>query len=87
MASDFAGVLSSVVNGYIVTARCNHSNINGIKGAIERLLAVEGNIIGIVVNDTDPKTGGGKYKKYYSYGGYYSKSAQARLADDTSAEA
>ena len=81
-----AGVLSNVVNGYIVTARCNHSNINGIKGAIERLLAVEGNIIGIVVNDTDPKTGGGKYKKYYSYGGYYSRSAQAKLTDGTSKE-
>lgn len=81
-----AGVLSGVVNGYIVTARCNHSNINGIKAATERIEAVEGNIIGIVVNDTDPKTGG-KYKKYYSYGGYYSHSAQARLQDATENEA
>ena len=64
-----AGVLSSVVNGYIVTARCNHSNINGIKAASERINAVEGNIVGIVVNDTNPKRGG-KYSKYYSYGGY-----------------
>ena len=68
-----AGVLSTLVNGYIVAARCNYSNINGIKLVSERIDAVDGNLIGIILNDSDPKNG--KKTKYYSH---YGKSSTAK---------
>ncbi|MBR2650772.1 MAG: polysaccharide biosynthesis tyrosine autokinase [Clostridia bacterium] len=70
-----AGVLSTLVNGYIVTARCNFSNLNGIKLVAERIGAVDGNLLGVIVNDSDPKNAnGGKY--YYSNYSRYAKAAE-----------
>ena len=63
-----AGVVSSLVNGYILAVRCNYSNINDVKGAVSDIESVNGNILGVIVNDLDPKFGG-KYKY-----GYYQQS-------------
>ena len=68
-----AGVVASIVNGYILTVRCNYSNINDVKGAKERIEQVNGNLLGIILNDLNPKSGK-KYSKYYAYGEYLSKS-------------
>ena len=67
-----AGVVASVVNGYVLTVRCNYSNINDVKGAKTRIEQVGGSLLGVIVNDLNPK-GGNKYGKYYAY-----KSYQAR---------
>ena len=61
-----AGVVASVVNGYVLTVRCNYSNINDVKGAKDKIEQVGGNLLGVIINDLNPK--GGKYGKYYSYG-------------------
>ncbi len=59
-----AGVVSSVVNGYVLAVRCNHSSISDIRESLDRVKAVNGNMLGIVVNDIDPKTSK-RYKVYY----------------------
>lgn len=65
-----AGAIAGLVNGYILTVRCNHSNINDVKTAQDRVKAVGGNILGVIINDVDPKLGKGKKKYYRSYRGY-----------------
>ena len=62
-----ASVVANVVNGYIVTVRVNHSNINDVRTATERIESVNGAILGIIVNGINPKSSK-KYKYYYSYG-------------------
>ncbi len=64
-----AGVVASVVNGYILTVRCNHSNVKDATNAAERIASVDGNVVGIVLNDLDPKSVKGS--KYYKKHGYY----------------
>ena len=60
-----AGVVSNIVNGYIVTVRANHSNINNIKTAIDRIESVSGSVLGMILNDVNMKSGK-NYKNYYS---------------------
>ncbi len=60
-----AGVVSNVVNGYVVTIRANHSNITNVKTAVERIESVNGNVLGIILNDVSVKIGR-KYKTYYN---------------------
>ncbi|MBE6537321.1 MAG: polysaccharide biosynthesis tyrosine autokinase [Ruminococcaceae bacterium] len=60
-----AGVVSNIINGYIVTARANHSNITNVRGAIERIESVNGNVLGMILNDVNLKAGK-NYKSYYS---------------------
>ncbi len=62
-----AGVVANIVNGYILTVRVNHSNINDVKTAAERIESVNGGILGIIVNGINLKSNR-KYKYYYSYG-------------------
>lgn len=62
-----ASVVANIVNGYIMTIRVNHSNINDVKAATERIESVNGSILGIIVNGINPKSSK-KYKYYYSYG-------------------
>ena len=65
-----AGVVSNIVNGYIVTIRANHSNITNVRTATERLESVSGNVLGLILNDVNMKSG----KNYKSY--YYGASKQ-----------
>ena len=60
-----AGVVSSIVNGYVITARANHSNINNVNIAVDRIESVGGNVLGLILNDATLKTGK-KYKTYYN---------------------
>ena len=77
-----AGVVANIVNGYIMTVRTNHSNINDVKSATERIESVNGAILGIIVNGINPKSNK-KYKYYYSYG--EKTTAAARAEKKTSA--
>ncbi len=65
-----AGVVSNIVNGYIITIRANHSNITNVRTATERLESVSGNVLGLILNDVNMKSG----KNYKSY--YYGASKQ-----------
>lgn len=60
-----AGVVSNVVNGYIVTVRANHSDLTNVNAAIGRIESVNGSVLGIILNDVGVKSGR-KYKTYYS---------------------
>lgn len=67
-----AGVVSNIANGYFLTVRCNYSNIKDMRVAVERIGAVNGNIMGVVLNDLDPKSSGKKhYATYYKH--YYAR--------------
>lgn len=66
-----AGVVSNIVNGYVLTVRCNCSNVKEIRVATERIAAVNGNIMGIVLNDVDPKVSGSGKKHYATYYKHY----------------
>ena len=59
-----AGVVSNIVNGYIVTVRARHSNLTDVKTAVERVEAVNGSVLGMILNDVNLKTGK-NYKSYY----------------------
>lgn len=63
-----AGVVSNIVNGYIVTVRANHSNITNVRAAADRIESVNGNVLGLILNDVNMKSGK-NYKSYY-YGTY-----------------
>lgn len=60
-----AGVVSGVVNGYIITVRANHSNITNVRTAIDRVESVSGNVLGMILNDVSLKSGK-NYKNYYN---------------------
>ena len=62
-----AGVVSSIVNGYVITVRVNRSHTNDVKTSLERIESVNGNVLGIILNDINPKLSK-KYKHYYAYG-------------------
>lgn len=59
-----AGVISSMVNGYIITVRCDFSDINEVRAATAGLEAVNGNILGYILNDVNLKSRG-EYKNDY----------------------
>ena len=60
-----AGVVSNIVNGYVITARANHSNVTNVHTAIDRIEAVGGNVLGMILNDVTVKSGR-NYKTYYN---------------------
>ncbi len=60
-----AGAVSAYVNGYILAVRCNYSNLNQVKGAVTAIESVNGNILGVIVNDIDPKARGTHKYGYY----------------------
>ena len=59
-----AGVVSNIVNGYILTVRARHSNLTDVKTAVERVEAVNGSVLGMILNDVSLKSGK-NYKSYY----------------------
>ena len=69
-----AGVVASLLTGYILVARAAYSNLTTVQESIENLDAVQANIIGFVVNDMDLKQGSRYYgtrNRYTRYGRYY----------------
>lgn len=72
-----AGVMSTLVSGYVLVARSDHSDTTALAGAVDNLRRVHGNICGFVINDINMKLGGinasrkyGKYGKYAKYRKY-----------------
>lgn len=61
-----AGVVSNIVNGYIITVRANHSNITNVKTAVDRIESVKGSVLGLILNDVSVKSGR-NYKTYYNH--------------------
>ena len=68
-----AVLLVKHVNGYLVATRADYSNVNDLSDALDTLGKVEGQVLGIVLTDVEPKKGGKRFmqSKYGSYGDYY----------------
>ncbi len=75
-----AGIVSSIVNGYLIVARTNHSDLNAISDVITRLNSVNGHIVGYVVNGCDMKSFRTKrlYDKYSKYSSQQSQSKNTK---------
>lgn len=85
-----AAAVANCITGYIFVIRANHSDSVYVKESIQALENVEGNILGIVFNDLDYKSTGGRYGRYGRYGkygsGYNRASKYARQADKLAQE-
>ena len=70
-----AGVLASMISGFVIVVRAGYSNVNSVNAAIEGMLAIHANVVGFVLNDVNQKRGYGYYSHYGKYGKYgkYSK--------------
>ena len=61
------------INGYIMAARADYSNINALADAIDSIRNVGGEVFGVVLSSVNPKNSGGSYRyKSYRNKGYYS---------------
>jgi len=69
-----AGVVSRIIDGYLIAVRCDYSDIKDVRRATDSLVAVEGKIFGFILNDCNPKNAG-KYKR-----AYYNPEAKYNLA-------
>lgn len=76
-----AGVVSGIVNGYLLAVRCNYSNVKDLKIAVDRLNAVNGNILGVIVNDVNPKAYD-RVKKYH-YKSYFTRRVRHNTNNNT----
>ena len=66
-----AGVMSTLVSGYVLVARSEHSDTSALASAVDNLRRVHGNICGFVINDINMKLGSiGASRKYGKYGKY-----------------
>lgn len=59
-----AGVISTMVSGYVLTVRSDFSDVNEVRSAAAGLEAVNGNILGFILNDVNIKARG-EYKNDY----------------------
>lgn len=70
-----ATVLADKIDGYLLAVRAGFSNVDDIKQMVRSLEQVEAKILGIMLENVDPKTEiYGKYNRYGKngkYGGYY----------------
>lgn len=61
------------INGYIMAARADYSNINALSAAVDAIKNVGGEVFGVVLSSVNPKNSGGSYRyKSYKNKGYYS---------------
>ena len=63
-----AGVFASYVDGYVLVARSEYSDINNIRSTVAGLTALNTPIVGFILNDVQPKRGKKRYG--YSYASY-----------------
>lgn len=61
-------LFNSNVNGYIISTRSEHTNINKLSECISNLEHVGAEIFGIVISDLRMKKDSGKYSHYSKYG-------------------
>jgi capsular exopolysaccharide synthesis family protein len=80
-----ASIVASIVSGYIIVARPNHSDITAITDITSDIKAVNGNIVGYVINGVDLKMGGSdmKYERYSKYSKYHRYSKYAKYSKYT----
>ena len=65
---------SKYIDGAVFVARQNYASKKEIADAINKLKAVDANLLGVVLNDYDSKIDASyKYDKYYSYKYYYAE--------------
>ena len=57
-------LLNKSVNGYIISTRAEHSNLNGVSECVSKLEQVGAEIFGIVLTDVKLKGYNSKYSKY-----------------------
>lgn len=66
-----ATVLADKIDGYLLAVRAGFSNVDDIKQTVHSLEQVEAKILGIILENVDPKTEiYGKYSRYGKYGKY-----------------
>lgn len=61
------------INGYIMAARADYSDINSLSDAVDAIRNVGGEVLGVVLSAVNPKKSRGAHSyKAYSNNGYYS---------------
>ena len=65
-----AVLLSDKINGYVMAARADYSNVNALSEAIETVKNVGGEVFGVVLSSVNPKKSKSKYG-YKSYNSSY----------------
>ena len=66
-----ATVLADKIDGYLLAVRAGFSNVDDIKQMVHSLEQVDAKILGIMLENVDPKTEMyGKYSRYGKYGKY-----------------
>ena len=66
-----ATVLADKIDGYLLAVRAGFSNVDDVKQMVRSLEQVEAKILGIILENVDPKTEMyGKYSRYGKYGRY-----------------
>ena len=66
-----ATVLADKIDGYLLAVRAGFSNVDDIKQMVHSLEQVEAKILGIILENVDPKSEiYGKYSRYGKYGKY-----------------
>ena len=70
-----AGVLASLLSGFVIVVRAGYSNVDSVDAAVEGMQNIHANVVGFVLNDVNQKRGYGYYSHYGKYGKYskYSK--------------
>ena len=66
-----AVVISEYVTGYLYAVRSRSDDTKSLKHGLSIMEQTDANIIGLVLNDVEPKTG--RYGKYGKYGKYYGR--------------
>ncbi len=90
-----ACVISNYVDGYVIVARTDHSDVDALASSVYNIATVQGNICGFVVNDVNLKIGSsqygrnavgkyGKYAKYKKYSAYSNPTVIDASKDDIS---
>ncbi len=65
-----AVIIGSVIDGYIMVARAERSDVNSIGDAVDALSQSGASIFGFILTDLDPKSNGKKKSTYYRYNSY-----------------
>lgn len=76
-----AGVLSEIVDGYILAVRSGYSDIKAVESATKLLGAVNANIVGFILNDVNPKNNGSDGYYYSKKGRYATYSERANKSE------
>ena len=65
-----AVLLSNVINGYVISTKADHSNVNNVNECLETLERVGAEVFGVVLSSVKLKTSGKRYGKYSKYNLY-----------------